>query len=116
MWQAEEAEGRATPILLLVVISLLMASTVAYVASMVGDFGGEQPPQLAFYDGGGEANLTVVKATITHGSLAWSDLEVVGCDASHLSGPVRGGDALRNCDRPFSVRHIPTDTIVYELK
>lgn len=94
-------------VVLMVAITVVLAVSVFVMVRQL-DSQHNIPPVLGWMEEG--SNLTVTSASQ---DLAWSDFAVSGC-ARIPTGTVEAGDIIQECAGRVTIRHIPSNTLVYD--
>lgn len=102
----DEAVSPVIGVVLMVAITVILAGIVFVLVSDLADVD-DQPPRLAFRSDGD----AYVVYQATHDVL-WGDLDVEGCQVVP-TGAVEAGDRMEECTDPVTVRHIPSNSLVW---
>lgn len=95
-------------VILMVAITVVLATTVFVLVNSISEQQGEIPPSIAWRAEGG--NVTVISGPT---GLDWSDFEVVGC-STMPTGSLDAGDAVSGCSGHVTIRHKPSNSLSYE--
>lgn len=96
-------------VILMVAITVVLAATVFVLVSDIGGNVQDATPAMSFQQDIANGNLTVTQATRNHD---WSAFTVTGC-STVPTGTVDAGDRLSGCAGDVTIRHNPSNSLVY---
>lgn len=108
MREDERAVSPVVGVILMVAITVVLAAIVFVLVNNLGKQSGEDRPDMAFT----ALNATVLQVVQAPTGLDWSDFTVTGC-ATIPTGAVDAGDRLEACGSTVTVRHVPSNSLVY---
>lgn len=96
-------------VILMVAITVVLAATVFVLVSDIAPKQSNVSPQIAWREDQSADTLTVLQAPT---GLNWSSFAVSGCTGLP-SGTVDAGDTITGCTGAVTVRHNPSNSLVY---
>lgn len=108
--QDTDAVSPVIAVVLMVAITVVLAATVFV---LVSDIGNPNPgsPSINFDKDSAGGNLTVI--SVSHTGLEWTAFDVQGCTGVP-GDTVTSGDVITGCAGDVFVRHIESESLVYQ--
>lgn len=114
---ADEAVSPVIGVILMVAITVVLATVVFVLVSDLGD-GGEAAPQISFSKSSSSGDTVWTVTKITNGPVAYADITATCDGASATQSVTTGNVAAGNTftctsGEVLQIVHTPTDTLIY---
>ena len=98
----------------IIVLMIVIAGVVFYKVGYISEKKDENIPDIEFLKDDTNKTLTI---TSLSEKVLWDDIKIEGeCEKSNLGRYIRVGDQITDCVGTITIRHKPTDTLLYTFK
>lgn len=104
----ENAVSPVIAVILMVAITVVLAAVVFVLVNNISGKNTTVPPQMSWNRDG--SNLTLVTAS---GNMTWAEFVTTGCTSVPV-GTVDAGDRFTGCTGRVTIRHTPSNSLVYD--